>query len=640
MAAWTMLVVGRTLGWRGFSRVRSLIVFLIVLAVLGLIVLVCVALHLGSKDLVIHRMDGGVSRVNLIDRTRICRDDIRPLRDNATTVEIRSPVTEIAAAAFSGCEFLTSVTLPSSVTNIGKYAFLRCESLTSIIIPSNVTEIGEAAFAGCESLTSVKIPSDVTEIRDSSFQGCKSLASVVIPHGVRRIGSRAFEGCKSLVHFTIPEGVVEIGENAFPKTKEEELAEKCERLAIERMSDAAGGIDIWELYAWRNSTRLRYDGIETFVANFERAVSPIPDKGARTRAIVNAPKHRELYEKFLCASSALVARGHDPRGKDEYESNAEYKVRCENEKRKTAELSGKRKDVLDEIVAFELSCSPNINRCATSGFYAMKEALIFIPETDWKYDAETRLFRVKGREIKDDGAGRGLYDFYGELNRQRTNTMQWFHFSVNGIPIVQFVKSETIDYEYEVANDAWEHPRLFKGYKQECPFLLVHLGACDFKVQGHANRIATMPWNRENREDRNFVSGTSGGVDSSERESVLRRREIALRNREKRDRIMAAFRKPQREQPELRFSLDPLADYKFGEPLFTVKTFDGSSAAETLIAARIYADYATSKGRAEIERVLEHFEKIGGSYYREFGKAVRLAMKGKAMTSDVKAEMR
>ena len=53
----------------------------------------------------------------------------------------------------------------------------------TLTIPSTakgytVTEIAQAAFKGCESLTGIFVPSTITAIGDAAFEGCRSLASI------------------------------------------------------------------------------------------------------------------------------------------------------------------------------------------------------------------------------------------------------------------------------------------------------------------------------------------------------------------------------------------------------------------------------------------------------------------------------
>lgn len=80
----------------------------------------------------------------------------------------------------------------------------------------------------------------------------------------------------------------------------------------------------------------------------------------------------------------------------------------------------------------------------------------------------------------------------------------------------------------------------------------------------------------------------------------------------------------------LRTNYDPRMD---GELLFKAQTIDAEEDG-VLVAMGIYADYETAEGRAEIEKVLGHFEETGGAYYRGFSKAVRRAMEREACEGD------
>ncbi len=98
---------------------------------------------------------------------------------NSITIDANNySVTAIGAAAFSGCNSLTSVTIPNSVTLIGQRAFYGCSDLASVNIPNSVASIGYGAFDGCSGLTSVAIPNSVTSIGSGAFYGCTNLRSI------------------------------------------------------------------------------------------------------------------------------------------------------------------------------------------------------------------------------------------------------------------------------------------------------------------------------------------------------------------------------------------------------------------------------------------------------------------------------
>ena len=194
-----------------------------------------------------------------------------PLRSGAklylNNVEVKDLIipegtTAILAAAFEGCESLTSVTIPSSVTSIDGWAFASCSNLISITIPNSVTTIGDCAFRST-AITSLTIPASVTNIavsansggltedctslmniyveegnsryysengvlftEDEEFVGANGKAIVLFPQGRRGsyeipndvtvIASRAFVSCKGLTSVVIPKSVTTIeGEYAF-----------------------------------------------------------------------------------------------------------------------------------------------------------------------------------------------------------------------------------------------------------------------------------------------------------------------------------------------------------------------------------------------------------------------------------------
>ena len=86
-----------------------------------------------------------------------------------------TPVTAIAAGAFSNAANLCSVTLPCSILAVGDYAFYRCAQLTEVCIRSDLQHIGDRAFAGCTGLKSIYIPPTVRQIGAHAFRGCRNL---------------------------------------------------------------------------------------------------------------------------------------------------------------------------------------------------------------------------------------------------------------------------------------------------------------------------------------------------------------------------------------------------------------------------------------------------------------------------------
>ncbi len=162
------------------------------------------------------------------------------------------PVTTINAAAFYGCNKLTSIIIPDCVTYIGASAFYGCSKLTSITLPDGIKHIYYRVLYNCSSLTSITIPNSVTYIEEDAFDGCSSLKNVhitdmaswcgilfgnersnplyyadnlylngklvtdlIIPNGVTSISYNAFSDFSSLTSITIPDSVTSIDEYAF-----------------------------------------------------------------------------------------------------------------------------------------------------------------------------------------------------------------------------------------------------------------------------------------------------------------------------------------------------------------------------------------------------------------------------------------
>ncbi|MBE6576228.1 MAG: leucine-rich repeat domain-containing protein [Ruminococcaceae bacterium] len=92
-------------------------------------------------------------------------------------------VTEIARAAFSGCDTLTAVALPDTLQVIGDSAFFACNGLTAITLPDALQRIEAYAFAGCTGLTAVHIPAGVSEIGGFAFHGCSGLTAITVAAG-------------------------------------------------------------------------------------------------------------------------------------------------------------------------------------------------------------------------------------------------------------------------------------------------------------------------------------------------------------------------------------------------------------------------------------------------------------------------
>lgn len=118
---------------------------------------------------------------------------------------IEDGVTNIGAAAFSGCEDMENITIADSVTSIGDYSFQSCRSLAGVKLPEEVTLIGDCAFYLCDNLAEISLPDALKRIGHSAFNCCLSLNNIAIPSGVEFIGNRAFAYCINLPSIDVDE---------------------------------------------------------------------------------------------------------------------------------------------------------------------------------------------------------------------------------------------------------------------------------------------------------------------------------------------------------------------------------------------------------------------------------------------------
>ena len=362
--------------------------------------------------------------------------------------------------------------------------------------------------------------------------------------------------------------------------EEQELADVCRQIALERIWHKSGGEDPFDFYVWRNSIHLQHDGFSDFVENFNRGTTPILDPSERVKETESMRK--ALYGKYHQAKRALAAAEEQSTTKDEFETEAEHKSRIRNKNRVIGELAKKRDKLLDDIVALEKTCNAEVLYASVNGFYALDEVLIFVPMTDWNYDAEQGVFNVRCREITPPRREWGM----GPFGVRAPATIQAFNFSLRECRVSQFVESGMIKCQYRLEDDGWRNPRRFKEYKQQHPFLLMRLGPCDLKVQGTTDRIKTMPFSRIKLHRNN----------SCQRPSVSEKTKAVCIEKER-------------------------EAQKIPTLIFNVDTGDGFGG--ILPVVEVFADYETEEGRAEIENVLQHFEDRGGLYYKAFCKAVR-----------------
>lgn len=187
-------------------------------------------------------------------------------------------VSDIAAYAFAGCDFLRTVYIPSQVLNVGEKAFADCADELQIILRDKpvsgyatgwndrylkgggaykysldisgtengyeyrienggahiVNYAGSAeelvlpqtlggaplvgveryAFAGAP-LTSVSIPSALEFVREYAFAECTALETVVFEGAEVSFGVSVFDECSSLSSVQLPSAVSEISDNMF-----------------------------------------------------------------------------------------------------------------------------------------------------------------------------------------------------------------------------------------------------------------------------------------------------------------------------------------------------------------------------------------------------------------------------------------
>ena len=391
---------------------------------------------------------------------------------------------------------------------------------------------------------------------------------------------------------------IEAERNREPtKTPEQRLAEECWQLALERVHGKIGGRDPLDFAIWRNSINVEYDGFGDFNLNFDVGTMSIPNPAQRIKE--TTAKRKELHGKYTQAKQMLAETSGKSTDRDEFETAEQHKARIRGKEHATKQLEKKCESILDEIVIFEKTCNEDLLRSTMNGLYTLDEALIYVPDTDWSYDAEKKQFNVNAWIIKDPNATK--WSHWNETFTKKT--FQAFHFPLKGIRASQFVRSNMVQCQYKIAHGGWAHPREFKAYKQRHPFLLIRLGKCSMKVQGTAERIMTMPLHYRIKE-----------------EKEQRVKIVTSRNRDEKiflgsrlhDEARSICRKIENEALHRSTSI---FDVKTSEDLY-----------ESLPISEVFADNETAEGRAKIENVLKHFEDIGGVYYKEFCKAVRLQL--------------
>jgi len=138
------------------------------------------------------------------------------------------PITSVGKSAFYGCSDLTLLFLPTSLQSIEEYAFYNCYSLVSVTLGSAVETLGAAAFAGCQSLTSIEVSGNngyfvsVDGVLYSTnftelliYPAGKADATLIINSRTTRISAYAFLSAKKIKSLSIPTRISFIGYRAF-----------------------------------------------------------------------------------------------------------------------------------------------------------------------------------------------------------------------------------------------------------------------------------------------------------------------------------------------------------------------------------------------------------------------------------------
>jgi len=153
----------------------------------------------------------GCSALTTIDLSEVTSIREGAFRETALSSASLPLITDVPAAAFSGCTSLISINLPL-VETIGNQAFNGCSSLTSVSLPA-ATTIRDQAFYSNSELTSVYLPL-VQTITANAFRYCPKLTSVNLPSIVSLSGS-SFANCTTLATVDLGENLSAIQGGAF-----------------------------------------------------------------------------------------------------------------------------------------------------------------------------------------------------------------------------------------------------------------------------------------------------------------------------------------------------------------------------------------------------------------------------------------
>lgn len=136
---------------------------------------------------------------------------------SSITIPEEIPLTTIREAAFFNCQKLEKINLSGcyELTTIGKWAFGYCMKMETATLPYYLITIGEGAFENCYYLERINIPSNVTTIEKSAFSYCSQLTAVLGMYSVNSIGEGAFENCYRLMAFNFPTQITKISAYTF-----------------------------------------------------------------------------------------------------------------------------------------------------------------------------------------------------------------------------------------------------------------------------------------------------------------------------------------------------------------------------------------------------------------------------------------
>lgn len=124
------------------------------------------------------------------------------------------------------CAAEENLVLPNAVyfdgVNIERYSvwrrlFAGNGVIKSVVIPASVTDLGAAAFSGCNNLERAEFAanSPIAQINEETFFACTALYDLTLPQRLTRINGWAFCDCSRLKKITVPRGVTEIADGAF-----------------------------------------------------------------------------------------------------------------------------------------------------------------------------------------------------------------------------------------------------------------------------------------------------------------------------------------------------------------------------------------------------------------------------------------